>query len=242
MPRTIAVIHARNHAHTLERLALEPLHDTTSILEFQSRRLRNIHGIDELVIATSAQNTDDGIASIAHAEGIRVFRSEDNDTLSSLLDVADQTLANTLIYITPASPFCDPDIIAQSVVEHGSNNSEFTTLSENTLPDGFFAELISQPVLKQLNVDARIAGADRENIFNFIRHHRDEYRTHSVSVAMSASPPQQGVAVRRAEDLEMLRAMHATLKERDWPVDMLHICKLLHEFSVLNSIIKGLAC
>ena len=55
MSRTIAVIHARNHAHTLERLALEPLHDTVSILEYQCRQLEKIAGIDELVIATSAQ-------------------------------------------------------------------------------------------------------------------------------------------------------------------------------------------
>jgi spore coat polysaccharide biosynthesis protein SpsF len=242
MSRTIAVIHACNHAHTLERLAFEPLHGTVSILEFQCRRLRDIAGVDELVIATSAQKTDDGIASIAKAEGIRVFRSEVNDTLSSLLEVADRTLADTVIYITPASPFTDPDVIAQSLVEHASSNSEFTALSDSALPDGFFAELVAIPVLKQLDVDNRLTGANRENIMAFIRDHTDEYRTHRVAIEIDVSPPNHGVAVTRTEDLEMLRAMHTTLRERDWPVDMPHVCKLLDEFSVLNSIIKGLAC
>ena len=241
MSRTIAVIHARNNAHTLERLPLEIIHDAVSVLEFQCRRLRNIAGIDELVIATSAQKSDDGIARIAQAEGIRAFRCRDNDTLSSLLDITDKTLADTLIYITPASPFCDPGVIATCLEDHLSARSEFTTLADNHLPEGFAAELIASRVLEQLDADGRVAGAGRENVIAFIRDHASEYRTHKSSIAIDVSPSHQGVAISRAENLEMLRAMHATLQARDWPVDMPHVCKLLDEFSVLNSIIKSLA-
>ena len=172
---------------------------------------------------------------------MRVFRCEENDTLSSLLDVTDKTLADTLIYITPSAPFCDPAVVGQCLIEHNSSAAEFTALADSSLPDGFSADLVSTRVLKQLDADSRIAGANRENVVAFIRDHTDEFRTHRVSIAIDVSPPNHGVAVSRPEDLEMLCAMHATLKEREWPVDMPHVCKLLDEFSVLNSIIKGLA-
>lgn len=241
MKRTVAVIQARTGSNRLPRKILEPLYDDVSLLAFQCRRLREIEGVDELVIATTTNGDDDVVQRLGEAEGIRVIRGSEHDVLSRFLLVAEKTLATTLVRITSDSPFRDPSIIARCVADHHSNLAEYTRPVDKHLPRGLRAEVVETRVLQHLADDPDVTARDREHVTVFIREHYEAFRTHMVRFADALHRPDYDLSVDTREDLDFVRSIYSSLCERDWPVDVEHICKLIDEVNVLKNLIEDLA-
>ncbi|WP_297732321.1 hypothetical protein [uncultured Maricaulis sp.] len=241
MTRTVAVIQARTGSNRLPGKILEPLHDDVSLLAYQCRHLREIEGVDELVIATTTNPDDDAVVALAESEGIRVFRGSEEDVLSRFLMVAELTLAKTLIRITSDSPFRDPAVIARCVAEHRAQGAEYTRPSAGHLPKGLRAEVVETAVLRQLDSAAETTPRDREHVTVFIRDHLDRFRCHAVDFPEALHRPDFDVSVDTRDDLALVRALHASLAERDWPADTAHLCRLFDETHVLKSILTDLA-
>lgn len=241
MTRTVAVIQARTGSNRLPGKILETLHDDVSLLAFQCRRLRQIEGVDELVIATTEAPDDDAVVALAEAEGIRCFRGSEEDVLSRFLLVAEATLAKTLIRITSDSPFRDPDVIAKCVAEHVHTGAEYTRPADGHLPKGLRAEVVETAVLRQIAEAPGTTARDREHVTIHIREHLSAYRTHTVEFDESLRHPEIDLSVDTPADLDVVRSVHAELIARGWPVDTLHICRLMEEHRVLRNIITDLA-
>lgn len=241
MTRTVAVIQARTGSNRLPGKVLKPLHDDVSLLSYQCRQLRNIEGVDELVIATTTNPDDDAVVALAEREGIRVFRGSEEDVLSRFLLVAEQTVAKTIIRITSDSPFRDPAVIALCVAEHRQHQAEYTRPSAGHLPKGLRAEVVETAVLRQLDEAAGTTARDREHVTVFIREHLDRFRCHTVDFPEPLHRPDLDVSVDTIEGLALVRALHAALVDRDWPVDTAHLCRLYDETNVLKAIVTDLA-
>lgn len=229
MKRTVAVIQARTGSNRLPRKILEPLFDDVSLLAYQCRHLRNIPGVDELVIATTTHPNDDTVEQLGQTEGIRVIRGSEHDVLDRFLVVAERTLATTLVRITSDSPFRDPMIIARCVADHHDNLSEYTRPVDKHLPRGLRAEVVEMRVLQHLAADPEVTARHREHVTLFIREHYEAFRTHMVRFADTLHYPDYDFSVDTREDLDFVRSVYAQMSERDWPIDAEHICKLISE-------------
>lgn len=241
MTRTVAVIQARTGSNRLPGKILEPLYDDVSLLAYQCRNLRTIAGVDELVIATTESPDDDAVVTLAEAEGVRVFRGSEEDVLSRFLLVAEATLAKTLIRITSDSPFRDPDVIAKCVAEHVEFGAEYSRPADGHLPKGLRAEVVETAVLRQIAGDPATTVRDREHVTIRIRENLAAYRTHTVEFPEELRHPEIDLSVDTPGDLAVVRSVHAELMARGWPVDTLHICRLMDEMRVLRAIITDLA-
>ncbi len=241
MTRTVAVIQARTGSNRLPGKILETLHDDVSLLAYQCRHLREIEGVDELVIATTTNPDDDAVVTLAEREGVRVFRGSEEDVLSRFLMVAKHTLARTIVRITSDSPFRDPAVIARCVAAHRAQDAEYTRPSAGHLPKGLRAEVVETAVLRQLDGSAETTARDREHVTVFIRDHHDRFRCHTVDFPEALHRPDFDVSVDTCDDLALVRALHASLTERGWPVDTAHLCRLFDETHVLKSILTDLA-
>jgi len=239
--RTVAVIQARTGSNRLPRKILEPLYEDVSLLAFQCRRLRAIEGVDELVIATTDNPDDDVVEELGRAEGIRVIRGSEHNVLDRFLKVAEKTLATTMVRITSDSPFRDPMIIARCVADHHDNLAEYTRPVDKHLPRGLRAEVVETRVLQHLANDPEVTDRDREHVTVFIREHYEAFRTHMVRFSDNLHRPDYDLSVDTQEDLDYVRSIYSSLAERDWPVDVEHICKLIDEMKVLQSLIEDLA-
>ncbi len=229
MKRTVAVIQARTGSNRLPRKILEPLYGDISLLAFQCQRLRNIAGIDELVLATTTNPDDDVVEALGETEGLRVIRGSEHDVLSRFLLVAEKTLATTLVRITSDSPFRDPDIIARCVADHHDNLAEYTRPVDKHLPRGLRAEVVETRVLQHLADDPDVTARDREHVTIFIRNNYEAFRTVMVRFADNLHRPDYDFSVDTRADLDFVRGIYAQLSERGWPVDVTHICKLIDE-------------
>ncbi len=241
MKRTVAVIQARTGSNRLPRKILEPLYEDVSLLAYQCRRLRDVAGIDELVIATTDNPDDDVVVALGEAEGVRVFRGSEHDVLDRFLLVARKTLATTLVRITSDSPFRDPMIIARCIADHHDNLAEYTRPVDKHLPRGLRAEVVETRVLEHLAADPDVTARDREHVTVFIRENYEAFRTHMVRFADNLHRPDYDFSVDTKDDLAFVRHIYSTLSARGWPVDVTHICKLIDEEQAVKNFHRNIA-
>ncbi|MED5549943.1 MAG: hypothetical protein VX529_11355 [Pseudomonadota bacterium] len=241
MTRPVAVIQARTGSNRLPGKVLEPIEGETSLLAYQCRRLRHIPGIDELVIATTESSADDAVASLAEAEGIGVVRGSEEDVLSRFLRVADETGATTLVRITGDSPFRDPAVVAKCLVEHREHTADYTRPADGHLPKGLRAEVVETAVLRRIAQDPDTTSRDREHVTVRIRENMAAYRVHLVGFPANLHHPEVDLSVDHPDDLATARSVLAELNARNWPVDTVHICRLMDEKRGPNASLESLA-
>nr|MBA3405917.1 hypothetical protein [Gemmatimonadaceae bacterium] len=78
--RVVAVVQARTLSSRLPGKVLAPIGDVTMI-ERMIRQLRGAKTLDEIVIATSDDGSDDELAGMLAAVGVKVFRGDLEDVL-----------------------------------------------------------------------------------------------------------------------------------------------------------------
>ena len=241
MNRTVAVIQARTGSHRLPNKVLATLYDDVSILAHQCRMLRHMAGVDELVIATTDHPSDDAIVRLGEAEGIRTLRGSEDDVLSRFVQVAERTLAGTIVRITSDSPFRDRSVIEACVAAHTAAHAEYTRPRPEHLPKGMRAEVVETRVLQALDADPATSRRDREHVTLHIREHPDQYRLEWVDFPKAWHRPDFDLSVDTPEDLAFVRSVCQTLRERGETLEIGPICSLLEEMTVMGGLIKDLA-
>src|SRR4030042_3869695 len=79
-----AIIQARLSSTRLPQKVLKelPYGSRITVLQQVIRRLRKSKKLDEIIVATTTDNTDKEIVSIAKDENVKWFRGSENDVLS----------------------------------------------------------------------------------------------------------------------------------------------------------------
>lgn len=106
------------------------------MLAQQVRRLRECKLIDEIVIATTVNKTDDPVVELAEAEKISYFRGDEQDVLSRYIGAAKQTNADVVIRSTADCPLIDAEV-TDSVIQELIGNSDKCDYAGNTIERTF---------------------------------------------------------------------------------------------------------
>src|SRR5581483_9262242 len=77
----------------------------------QIDRIRRARGLDAIVVATSADATDDPIAALCAAAGVRCVRGSLDDVLDRFHLAIAGSDARTIVRLTGDCPFADPTVI-----------------------------------------------------------------------------------------------------------------------------------
>src|SRR4051794_35183830 len=106
--KRVIIVQARMTSSRLPGKVLMELADRP-MLSQQIRRLKNCREMDEIVIATTINATDDPVVELADAEGLRWFRGSESDVLSRYVGAAHEAKAEIVIRITVDCPLIDPE-------------------------------------------------------------------------------------------------------------------------------------
>ena len=102
--RTVAVIQARMASSRLPGKVMEPLHEMP-LIGFLLNRVRQCTEIDQVILATTVDPSDDVLASYVESLGISVIRSYEDDVLGRFVAVLDSYPFQTCVRITGDCPF-----------------------------------------------------------------------------------------------------------------------------------------
>jgi spore coat polysaccharide biosynthesis protein SpsF len=178
------------------------------LLERQVERLARCREADEIVIACTTNDADDGLVDLARRLGLRWFRGSEDDVLSRYVGAAREAGADMVVRVTSDCPLIDPDetdrVIAalrqrRATCDYASN------IQERVLPRGLDTEALWRDVLERAGRMATSASA-REHVTPFIhRERRELFVVHGVRGEVEA--PDLRWTVDQPEDLAMVRAL-----------------------------------
>ena len=210
-----AVIQARSSSTRLPGKVLRPLAGR-SVLGWVVRAAAAAPGVDEVVVATSSDPSDDDVASEAARCGASVVRGPLDDVLGRFAVALREHPADAVIRLTADCPLLDPSLIGQLATLWRAQPSldYVSTTLVRTLPRGFDAELVRAEVL--LEQVSCATGADREHVTSGIYSQPSRYSCAGVVVSPAADDLR--VTLDTAEDWELLSALVAELGDRvgDW--------------------------
>jgi spore coat polysaccharide biosynthesis protein SpsF len=204
-PKVAVVTQARTTSTRLPGKVLERVGDRT-LLEHHLTRL-GAAGLP-VVVATTTNATDDGVADLAEQAGAAVFRGSEHDVLSRFRGAAEQEGLDAVVRVTSDCPLIDGAVVARGVEEFlrlGDPDGYVTNTQPRTFPRGFDFEVFSAAALEEADRSADLPGH---------REHVTPYLAQNVSGRvrvrnLTFEPDRSGyrVTVDTAEDLELVRRL-----------------------------------
>ena len=133
-PRVVAVVQARMTSRRLPGKVLTPLAGSP-VLGLVVGRLRRATRIDEVVVATSTDPSDDPVAAWCAQPGIRCHRGSLDDVLDRFLGAARASGATHVVRITADCPLIDPDLVDRVIAQALAEDLDYCGLA-GEFPDG----------------------------------------------------------------------------------------------------------
>jgi spore coat polysaccharide biosynthesis protein SpsF (cytidylyltransferase family) len=205
--RVVAVVQARMSSSRLPGKVLARLGEQT-VLELLLRRLARARELDEVVVATSTESSDDPGAREAERLSVRSLRGSLTDVLSRYLEASAAVNADAIVRITADCPLMDPDVVDLVVRTWREGGADYVTntLEPRSYPDGLDVEVISAGALRRAGELAR-SRFDREHVTPYIRSHPETFSIQGVhldpphgEVRMTLDTPADLEALRRLVD------------------------------------------
>lgn len=135
------------------------------VIRYLTDRISNCRTIDDVIIATSTDDSDDPIIKFADELSIATHRGPLNDVASRVLGAALQTEADAVVRISGDSPLLDSAIVDQlvTIFRSSSGVDVVTNVFPRTFPRGQSVEVISVESLRA-RFDAGLTVAEREHV------------------------------------------------------------------------------
>jgi spore coat polysaccharide biosynthesis protein SpsF len=209
--RVLAILQARMSSRRLPGKVLADIEGAPMLLR-QIERIRRARLIDDLVIATSSDSTDDLLAEALGSAGVPVFRGALDDVLGRFAAVLQERPAEHVVRLTGDCPLADPDVIDAVIAHHLVGGSEITSNTvAPTFPDGLDVEVVAGSALFLAAKEARLP-FEREHVTQFIYRRPERFRILNYALFQNLSHLRW--TVDEPDDLAFVRAVYRELLPR----------------------------
>ena len=149
--RIVATIEARMTSTRLPGKVLLKIGEKPA-LEYMINRIKQSNLIDEIVVATTTNDSDLPIIDLCAKIGCKHFRGSEEDVLLRVLDAAKSVSADIIVELTGDCPFIDPEIIDNVISLYFSGDYDYASnIVQRTFPDGFDTQVFSVRSLEEVS-------------------------------------------------------------------------------------------
>lgn len=161
--KIIAIIQARIQSTRLPGKVLMPMPLTgkKSILEQIVTQLGKSKFQPRVVIATSENNADDGIASLCESKKIQVYRGDEEDVHSRFFEILKSSEYHTAIRVTGDNPIIDVDYLDVVLENHLETHSDYSYTTD--LPIGMNFEVFNVKAFDRMS-SLDLSKEDKEHV------------------------------------------------------------------------------
>ena len=165
-----AIVQARTSSTRLpEKVLLElPYGSGITVLQQVIRRLKASEKINQIIIATTTDDADDKIISIAKKENVKFFRGSKENVLERYYLAAKENDLDVIVRITSDCPCIDTTIVDSIINEHVNSKSDYTSNTLiRTYPDGLDVEVFNFEALNEAYENGNSA-REKEHVTSYI--------------------------------------------------------------------------
>lgn len=234
-PKVLAIIQARMSSSRLPGKVMLDLNGEPTIVRIIDR-LRKARSVDEIVVATSLDKSDDPLFELLCDKKIECFRGDLEDVLSRFIGVLTNSDAEVVIRITADCPLVMPKLIDQMVQDFIS--SEFDYLSNTitpTFPDGLDVEIFTKQALLKLSLMS-LSSQEREHVTLGIRNRPEQFRTKNFMSTKDLSGLRWTVDYE--EDFVFIKGVYSHFEKRESDFEYAEVLHLLEKTDLKPSTIS----
>lgn len=168
MTRCIAFVQARMSSSRLPGKVLAPIDGRPAIVHLVDRA-RQARLLDDVVVVTSTDASDDPLADALRMAGVPAFRGDLNDVLSRYVAAARAHPCDEVVRLTGDCPLVDPSVVDAVVALRRSTGADYASnVDPPTFPDGLDCECFTTAVLERAHALAS-PGPAREHVTLWMR-------------------------------------------------------------------------
>jgi spore coat polysaccharide biosynthesis protein SpsF len=213
--KIVATIEARMTSTRLPGKVILPLAGKP-VLERLVERVKRSKYVNEIVVATTINETDEPIIALCEHLHINYYRGSEDDVLQRVLNAAKVNKADIICELMGDSPFIDPILIDNVITSHLSGNYDYTSnfLNINTFPLGFAVQVFS------LNVLERVASLtndpiDHVHVSCFIYQNPQIFKLNGVVANAETFAPDIRLAIDTESDYELISKVFNELYKKN---------------------------
>lgn len=203
--RVVAIIQARMGSNRLPGKVLAEI-DGQPLLGILISRVKSSKFIDQIVVATTTERTDDILCDWLTSKGFAYFRGSERDVLDRFWQCAKLYRADVIVRVTADDPLKDSEIIDEALGM--LMDSETVDYVSNTLtptyPEGLDVEVFRFSSLEKANAEATL-DSEREHVTPYIWKNRAKFK--SLNLEMNPNLSGWRWTVDKPEDLEFVRSL-----------------------------------
>ena len=122
------------------------------LLVYLVERLKKVKEIEEIILCTTKNKTDDILVEQAKKLNIKFFRGSENNVLSRVVNAVKKFKADTIVQITADCPIIDYKIIKQAISIYNKNKYDCVSNSfVRSFPDGMDVSVVNSKSLIKTN-------------------------------------------------------------------------------------------
>jgi spore coat polysaccharide biosynthesis protein SpsF len=174
-------------------------------------RLRRVRALDDIVVATTINATDDAIAEAMAGIGARCYRGSEDDVMGRVVEAAASAQADVIVEVTGDCILLAPEVIARAIeAYHGGGYDVVSNTWRLTYPQGADAQVFSWRSLADAaaTTDDR---AHREHVSLYFYEHPERYRILHLEAPAEFRAPHLRFQLDYPEDFEFIRAVYDEL-------------------------------
>ena len=184
------------------------------MLELLVERIKHCKKIDQIVIATTDNPSDDIIEELAKKMSVGCFRGSEDDVLERVLHSAKSFEADIILELWGDSPLMDHHILDDLIEYYLQNDFDCvgTTLPNfpKTFPLGLSALMFSTKILEDVERLTQNP-VDRENVSNYIYEHPEIYKIAQLPCPPELNYPNIRLTVDEQKDFDLIKIIFENL-------------------------------
>ena len=201
--KIVATIEARMTSTRLPGKVLKPILGKP-VLELLIERLQLVKNIDEIIVATTINDTDDPIIDLCDQINVKYFRGSEEDVLKRVLDAAKSASADLITEITGDCPLIDPFIVDKCIEVFLEGDYDYVSNTiERSYPDGLDVQVFPVSVLEEVNSLTKDP-VDHEHVSLYIYEHPERYRLKNIKANDEMFWPELGITLDTPEDYKLI--------------------------------------
>ncbi|WP_261303487.1 glycosyltransferase family protein [Paenibacillus andongensis] len=200
-------------------------------------RLRKSRYINDIVIATTINKSDDIVEDTAKEQKVLCYRGSEEDVLLRTLRAAEVTNTDLIIQITSDCPLMDAETI-DVVIERMLENPYLDFVTNQmflTYPLGFGVEVFRTSLLKEIEQLTQDP-ADREHVSLYIYERPETFHLSNIEAPVYLRRPNFRLTLDTVEDYELIRKIYEELYPINKNFDLYQIVNFLSKNTELLSI------
>jgi glutamate-1-semialdehyde 2,1-aminomutase len=166
--RVVAIVQARMSSSRLPKKVMKTVVGKT-VIQLLLERLSLSKRLDEIVVATSTESSDDALVEHLKKISVKYFRGSEADVLSRFMGAAETYSADVIVRITGDCPLVDSNLVDFCIDKFCASSCDYlSNIDPPSFPDGLDVEVFSISALRSAFAEATTI-FDREHVTPYLR-------------------------------------------------------------------------